>query len=230
MRTAVEWEPPPWHGHAMKARFWKMLVFAVLTGAPLPAGAIPATPRDVKPPPECLREYRLAVKDAALGVQHSVLLLENGKLRCTGYNGDAECEPPAGLTGAVQVVAGDRFSAALDTAGKVTVWGPRPDGRVFVWGIDVEGLCEVPADLQGVVAIAAGIAADSEYCAALLATGRLRVWGNHAAPAVDVPNLVSIFALREGTAGITRDGTVVTISMTTGKATQVPLYGVFDRP
>jgi hypothetical protein len=112
----------------MKACFWMLFALAVFAGIPFPAYAIPATPRDVKSPPEYVREYRLAVKDAALGEQHSVLLLENGRLRCTGYNADGQCEPPTGLTGVVQVVAGDRFSAARDAAGKVTVWGRGPAG------------------------------------------------------------------------------------------------------
>lgn len=109
------------------------MILAAAAGTPAPAGASPAMyTRKVKPVPEYRREYRLALKDAAFSDKHSVLLLENGTLRCTGYNGDKECEAPPGLTDLVQVVAGNGFSAARSASGNVFLWGRKmgwPEGR-----------------------------------------------------------------------------------------------------
>lgn len=121
--------------HAMNESVRVFLGIAALMCALHNAAAIPFNP-EFKRAPKCVREYSLAVKDAALGGEHSVLLLENGSLRCTGWNGDGECEPPPGLTGTVQVVAGNRFSAARNAAGKVTTWGKAPvwpEGRTARW-------------------------------------------------------------------------------------------------
>jgi len=102
------------------------------------------------------------------------------------------------------------------------------EGKVFAWGLNHSGQCDVPEDLEGVIAITAG--EFEAYSAALLKNGKVRVWGNHAEPANNVPELVAIAGGMKSLAGVTRSGNVVIISGETGQATSPPLFGVFDRP
>lgn len=121
--------------HVMNESVRNFLGLAALLCAFHDAAATP-DPLKYKPSPKYVREYPMAVKDAALSGMHSVLLLENGTIRCTGWNDEGECEPPAGLTDSVQVVAGQGFSAARNAAGKVTTWGKAPawqEGRKARW-------------------------------------------------------------------------------------------------
>ncbi|HEX2747143.1 MAG TPA: hypothetical protein VHM91_04020 [Verrucomicrobiales bacterium] len=76
------------------------------------------------------------VKSFALGKRHTIILFEDGSLRCQGCNLSGECTPPAGLKPALEVTAGEDFSAAR-----------LEDGSVVTWGTGVKG---VPAGIRSI--------------------------------------------------------------------------------
>jgi alpha-tubulin suppressor-like RCC1 family protein len=76
------------------------------------------------------------VKAIAVGVGHTVALLEDGKVRAWGDNKDGQCNVPADLTRVKAIAVGVGHTVALLEDGKVRAWGNNKDGQ-----------CNVPAEL-----------------------------------------------------------------------------------
>ena len=108
---------------------------------------------------------------------------------------------PTGLSGVIAIAAGGQNSLALRADGSVIAWGPvimdrqRPggsdwchrhrrggyhnlalksDGTVVAWGYNNYGQTNVPPDLRGVTAIAAG----AFHSLALKSNGTVVAWGS----------------------------------------------------
>src|SRR5262245_19208672 len=122
---------------------------------------------------------------AALGSQHSCLLRGDGVVRCAGSNaggqlgnGQQGVSSPtyvdvAGISDAVQVVAGALHTCALHATGEVSCWGE----NIFAQIGDGTGLtAAVPVKVAGInnaVAITAG----TRHNCARLADLRVMCWG-----------------------------------------------------
>lgn len=86
-----------------------------------------------------------------------------------GYNGNGQCNVPAGTSNVVAITAGAAINAVLRADGTVVSWGPWSSG--------------MPADLTGVTAVDAGDA----YCVALKADGTVVAWGSNTFHETSVP-------------------------------------------
>ena len=126
---------------------------------------------------------------------------------------------PSGVTGAVGVVAGEFFSAALLS-----------NGQVVVWGSDASGVVTVPSNATNVVALRAG----SAHLVALRGDGSVVSWGNPADGRTAVPSglskVVKIAAGRAHTLALKDDGTVVAWGQNASGQTTIPagLVNVVD--
>ncbi len=220
--------------HTMKVSVRDSLGLAALACALQNAAASPPN-TEFKPAPRLIREYFLAVKDAALGREHSVLLLENGSLRCTGWNGvsvyvDGSVVDWVNWTQSNSPFFFRRPNLPVNIKAVAAGWNHvlalSADGKVFAWGYNNKGQCNVPADVTSAVAVAGAF----EHSAAFLGDGKLRIWGEQVPPVSELPEFTSIDAWNDVTAGITKDGGVIVIDRKTGTAKKIPLFGVFDRP
>lgn len=122
------------------------------------------------------------------GVGHTCSVQSDATVLCWGSNSDGQLgtgsgDPGpvvtpvtvAGLQDAVAVAAGDRFSCALRTSGRVACWGLGTSGQL---GNGAPVSSRVPIDipqpfLDSVVAISSG----GEGACALRADGRVSCWG-----------------------------------------------------
>lgn len=90
--------------------------------------------------------------------------------------------------------------------------------KVYAWGVNTSGQCNVPADLTNAVEISAGNA----HCLALRADGTVAAWGDNTYGQCSVPagltNAVAISAGYSGSLAVKADGTVVAW----GKAPALP--------
>jgi alpha-tubulin suppressor-like RCC1 family protein len=147
-----------------------------------------------------------AVKLAA-GRDHTCAVLNNGKVRCWGYNGygqlgygntnnvgDNEWVWSAGdvdVGGAVQdITAGGDHTCALLTNGKVRCWGYGGYGQLGYGNTLLIGDNEAPStagdvDMGGV---AIQVSAGAQHTCALLSTGRLVCWGRDYSGQLGYPN------------------------------------------
>ncbi len=160
---------------AMNVSVRKLLCLAALTCAFQDAAAIPFT-AEFKPAPKLVREYFLTVKDAALGGEHSVLVLENGKL-IAGFNRN---HPIIGLTkaGSIEGDPGTYFHPFKHvlkmelTSWEITV--VTADGKLQSWSgkpVLAEVMRSVkPSDVKFIRG-----GENAGLCA--LKSGRLLVWG-----------------------------------------------------
>ncbi len=160
-----------------------------------------------------------------------------GWVKCWGFNGNGQCNVPAGLSGIKAIAAGGYHSLALKSDGTVISWGDnyygqtevpaglsgvvaiaggryhslalKSDGTVVAWGYNLEGEINVPAGLSGVVAIAAGY----QHSMALKSDGTVVVWGSNTYGQTTVPaGLSSVSAIAAGdlhSLALKSDGTVV---------------------
>ena len=112
-----------------------------------------------------------------------------------GWNGNnyLTLTPPADLTNAVAIAAGQAHGMAL-----------RSDGAVLAWGDNTYGQLDVPAGLTNVVAIAAG----QYFSVALRTDGSIRCWGAISAPPAET-NIVAIAAGAFHALGLRGDGSLV---------------------
>jgi len=103
-----------------------------------------------------------SVRAVAAGRFHTVVLLDDGTVKCFGRNVEGQSAVPPGLAGVVAVAAGGTHTLAL-----------RDDGTVVAWGANNFGQSTVPAGATGVVAIAAG----AGHSLALRSNGSIVAWG-----------------------------------------------------
>jgi alpha-tubulin suppressor-like RCC1 family protein len=99
-------------------------------------------------------------------LEHSLALLNSGRVVCWGDNAGGKCTVPleAQEGNATAIAAGGSHSLALLKSGKVVAWGD-----------DRSGQLTIPAAVQSGKAVS--IAAGGLYSAAVLDTGELHVWG-----------------------------------------------------
>ena len=122
---------------------------------------------------------------ASVGSDHTLLLRSDGVVLSYGCNHDGQlgragspapmspAAPVAGLPTIVAVAAGDGYSLALDTSGRVWSWGRSdPGNRSGAGSNPAPGL---PSGLTGIVAIAAG----PEHALALRSDGSVLAWGSN---------------------------------------------------
>jgi alpha-tubulin suppressor-like RCC1 family protein len=147
-----------------------------------PADARPAPPR---------------VAHVAAGYEHTCVLFEGGNVRCWGKGADGRLgtgavanigddETPAAIPDialggrAVQITAGSNHTCALLDTGKARCWGGNADGQLGYGHTRDIGDDEAPASAgdvpldEPVTQVVAG----SEYTCTLLASGRVRCWGD----------------------------------------------------
>ncbi len=126
----------------------------------------------------------------ATGFGHTLVALADGSVRAAGSNpygvlGDGTSEartdpaPVVGLSGVVSVAAGSMHSMALRGDGTVWVWGQNEFGQLGDGTQDAPNSYlahPVPQQVPG-IADAVAIRAGNASCFAILADGKLRVWG-----------------------------------------------------
>jgi hypothetical protein len=101
------------------------------------------------------------------GNAHSLALKSDGTVVAWGDNSSNQLDVPIGLTDVVAISAGYDFSLAL-----------KSDGTVVRWGDSLSnGLTNVPSNLQGVVAVAAGMDSTLSVNLALKGDGSIIPWG-----------------------------------------------------
>lgn len=120
------------------------------------------------------------------GGGHTCAILENGTVKCWGYNnvgqlGDGTASPRwtpvsvAGLTNATAIAAGSAHSCALLEDGTVECWGSNLDGQLGDGTQDNRLTPVSVADLTNATAIATGT---GNSCA-VINDGTVKCWGNN---------------------------------------------------
>jgi hypothetical protein len=147
-----------------------------------------------------------------VGPTHAVALRADGSVSAFGgENLFGERLIPSGVVGAVEVTAGEFFSAALLAT-----------GQVIVWGSDASGIVNVPNSATNVVSIRAG----ASHLVALRADGTVVAWGNPADGRTTVPvglnRVTKIAAGRAHSLALRDDGTVVAWGYNGSGQTSVP--------
>lgn len=144
---------------------------------------------------------------------HVVALRADGTVKAFG--GDnlfGELLTPSGVVGAIEVAAGEFFSAAL-----------LGNGQVIVWGSDVFGVVAVPPAVTNVVSLRAG----ASHLVALRADGTVVAWGNSADGRTSVPaglgRVTKIAAGRAHSLALRDDGTVSAWGYNGAGQTSVPV-------
>ena len=122
------------------------------------------------------------------GEAHTCAILEDGKVKCWGGNdewgqlGDEAKDdkliptPVQGLTGAIAVTAGERYTCALLEGGTVKCWGANGYGQLGDGTVgNFKSTPTSVKDLTGAIAVTAGKA----YTCALLEGGKVKCWGSN---------------------------------------------------
>lgn len=143
---------------------------------------------------------------------HVVALRADGSVSAFGgENLFGERLIPSGVVGAVEVAAGEFFSAAL-----------LGSGQVIVWGSDASGVVHVPASATNVVSLRAG----ALHLVALRADGTVVAWGSPSDGRTTVPiglnRVIKIAAGRAHSLALRDDGTVVAWGYNGAGQTSVP--------
>ena len=151
--------------------------------------------------PEMARQGNIVSVSA--GATHTIALTEQGNIISWGNNWYGKLNTPANLGKVVQVSAGWDYTAVLTEDGRVRAWGSltfnsnslewsdivsisaqaslvglRRNGSIVQFSKDPSSLQLPPANLRNVVDISAG----GEINAAVLADGKVAVWGAKSAP------------------------------------------------
>ncbi len=155
----------------------------------------------------------------AAGGNHTCAIVEDGRVRCWGWNyhgqlgdGTTERAPVAttvkGISGVVQLAAGSNHTCALTGDGAVTCWGENSFGQLGN-GTQIGTLTPMASSFTaGVEAITAG---DYHMCA-LLQTGALHCWGDNAygqlgdGSTTTRTSPVTVSGLSSGVAGVDAGG------------------------
>ena len=116
--------------------------------------------------------------------KHSVLLKADHTVVCRGNNSAGESTVPAGLTGVVQVAAGNSYWSFTESPFSMAL---KSNGTVVCWGDNRYGQRNVPIGLAGVSQISAG----GQHCVALKSNGTVTCWGGNLNGQIDVPAGVS---------------------------------------
>lgn len=173
----------------------------------------------------------------------------------TGFNGSAALKadgsvagwgqyssPPAGITNAVAICAGDSLYLALLADGTITNWGlvaPPPaasnvvsiaagryhglalqnDGTIVGWGNNTYGQLDIPSGLTNVASLAAG----GDQSAALKLDGTVTEWGQTNTPVpADVTNAIALAVGAYHVLALKPDGTVTAWGYGSNGQTNVP--------
>lgn len=151
---------------------------------------------------------------------HVLALRADGSVKAFG--GDnlyGERLIPSGVVGAIEVAAGEFFSAALLS-----------NGQVIVWGSDAYGVVSVPTTVTNVMSLRAG----ASHLIALRGDGTVVAWGNPGDGRTSVPvglnRVTKIAAGRAHSLALRDDGTVVAWGYNGAGQTSVPagLANVID--
>ena len=133
----------------------------------------------------------ITVVEVAVGWNHSLALLSNGRVLAWGDDGFGQLGNGAttgskplpilvpGLTSVTDIAAGWRFSLAVRSDGSVRVWGGETQGELGDGGAfnDSRPSPVVVAGLTGIVQVAGG----REFALARTSTGAVHVWGDDGA-------------------------------------------------
>jgi alpha-tubulin suppressor-like RCC1 family protein len=142
------------------------------------------------------------VVEVAAGVDHSLVLLDDGWVHAWGRNHNNQCNVPPGLTNVVAVSAGTSHSLALKADGSVVSWGRFYNGSTWM-------SLPAPGSVTNIVAIASG----DDHALALGANGLVQAWGYHGGGATNVPpglsNVVEIAASGSQSLALRMDGTLL---------------------
>ena len=155
-------------------------------------------------------EATVAITDAvaiAAGTTHNLAIIKTGQLVAWGgTNSNGETTIPISDTmGISQIAAGDGFSLAL-----------KSDGRLIAWGKNDLGQTTVPVSATtGITQIAAG----DKHGLALRADGVVVAWGDNSLGQTTIPvsvtNALYIAANANSSAAVTRDGKLYVWGATT---------------
>eukprot|EP01062_Namystynia_karyoxenos_P011603 TRINITY_DN14163_c0_g2_i1.p1 TRINITY_DN14163_c0_g2~~TRINITY_DN14163_c0_g2_i1.p1 ORF type:complete len:494 (+),score=66.35 TRINITY_DN14163_c0_g2_i1:102-1484(+) len=126
-----------------------------------------------------------AARDVACGAHHFLVSLADGRVFAGGANRCWQCDrnpaewtrlaPVAGISNAVRVFAGERFSFVLCTGGDVYSFGENMSGQLCRGFVSDKEPPQLAAHLcrKGVLEISAGL----RHALALLADGGVLAWG-----------------------------------------------------
>jgi alpha-tubulin suppressor-like RCC1 family protein len=175
----------------------------------------------------------------AAGPHHSLALTAAGTVAGWGADDAGQASPPAGLDGVTAIAAGGGHSLAVREDGTIVGWGRNdaqqlnaPDlgggayvavaagdrhslaldwgGMIVAWGDNTQGQTTIPDAVNEAPVVGIAAAGDTSY--ALLADGRVVVWGagadGSAAPPTDLPSAVAFAAGPGNAVVVLEDGTV----------------------
>lgn len=150
------------------------------------------------------------------GYQFTCALLEQGSIKCFGYNrwgqlgtgassctypeGASDCTRVAGIDDALDVAAGGAHACAVRAGGSVECWGLNNHGQLGQGNLDL-GETPVPLPVPG-IDTAFAVASGSRFSCALVDDGAVKCWGRNnqgqlglgaasADPGVPTPSAVS---------------------------------------
>ncbi len=128
------------------------------------------------------------VTSIAAGSLHTCAALGTGQVRCWGQNGSGQLGNAtfgpggpgivavSGLTGAVQVGAGQALSCARLTSGQVRCWGSNASGALGNGSVDEAS--SVPVAVTGLSGVT-NLTVDRGHSCAVVSGGQMRCWGNN---------------------------------------------------
>lgn len=118
------------------------------------------------------------VADVAAGWHHTCAIISGGGIKCWGRNDEQQLgngstidsltpvTVTGPITGATELIAGERYTCALNTA-----------GAVVCWGYDGSNSYPVPGYVPGVESNAVSLFGSSMHRCAVMRRGALRCWG-----------------------------------------------------